>query len=149
MATTLPRSKSASAFHPLIGALLRDAGPSPFSRLIARLVEIPQLFADLLAEAPSRQRRVQGLSPARGVGVGWVQNARGLLLHQVTLDAQGAISTYRIVAPTEWNFHPAGPCVQGLTGRAVASQDEARACTEWLVQALDPCVSHQIEVDHA
>lgn len=135
--------------HPLIDALLRDAGPSPFARLIARLYEIPQLFADLLAETPSRQRWVQGLSPAPGIGVGWVQNARGLLLHHVALDSQGAISAYRIVAPTEWNFHPAGPCAQGLTGCAAASQDEARACAEWLVQALDPCVSHQIEVDHA
>lgn len=135
--------------HPLICALLRDAGPSPFSRLIARLLEIPQLFAELLAESPSRQRRVQGWSPAPGIGVGWVQNARGLLLHHVALDAQGVISSYRIIAPTEWNFHPAGPCVQGLTGRAALSQDEARSRAEWLVQALDPCVSHQIEVDHA
>lgn len=135
--------------HPLIRTLLRDAGPSPFVRLIARLHEIPQLFADLLAEAPRGQRWVQGFSSARGVGVGWVQNARGLLLHHVALDAQGAISAYRIVAPTEWNFHPAGPCAKGLTGCAAASQDQARSRAEWLVQALDPCVSHQIEVDHA
>ncbi|MBK6630066.1 MAG: nickel-dependent hydrogenase large subunit [Betaproteobacteria bacterium] len=36
-----------------------------------------------------------------------METARGTLLHQVTL-AGDHVAHYRIVAPTEWNFHPRG-----------------------------------------
>ena len=79
----------------------------------------------------------------------WVQNARGLLLHRVALDAQGMVDDYRIVAPTEWNFHPDGALVHGLTG--LAADDEARLVRQarLAVQALDPCVACRVEVVHA
>ncbi len=135
--------------HPLLAALLPREGTSILARLLARLYEIDALFIRLRATEIGAQAWVQGAAPAAGVGLAWVQNARGLLLHRVALDAQGAISDYRIVAPTEWNFHPAGPCIQGLSGKAAASADEARHCAELLVQSLDPCVSYDIEVEHA
>ncbi|MEZ5703328.1 MAG: hypothetical protein R3E42_17330 [Burkholderiaceae bacterium] len=49
------------------------------------------------------------LQPQPGVGLAWVEMARGLLVHQVTLDAGGdSVGRCRVVAPTEWNFHPLG-----------------------------------------
>ncbi len=74
---------------------------------------------------------------AKGQALGWCEMARGLLLHWVQLDTEGGVLDYRVLAPTEWNFHP-----QGALARAVAAmkpQDQASAAM--LAAAFDPCVS--------
>jgi coenzyme F420-reducing hydrogenase alpha subunit len=55
------------------------------------------------------------------------------------------------VAPTEWNFHPAGALVEALTqAMAVLAPDEVVAKrAEAICQSLDPCVSFAVEVSHA
>ena len=63
--------------------------------------------------------------------------ARGLLFHWVRLDHAGAVVDYRVLAPTEWNFHPAGTLARSLA--ALAPNDGARART--LAAAFDPCVA--------
>ncbi|MEO8675366.1 MAG: nickel-dependent hydrogenase large subunit, partial [Casimicrobiaceae bacterium] len=69
-------------------------------------------------------------------------------LHHVVIDG-GRVAAYRIVAPTEWNFHPAGALVRGLA--TLAANDEPRLVREarLAVQALDPCVACCVEVAHA
>jgi len=59
------------------------------------------------------------------------------------------VEAYRIVAPTEWNFHPDGALVRGLIDRPAADADTACRDAALLVQALDPCVAYAIEVAHA
>ncbi|WP_136417697.1 nickel-dependent hydrogenase large subunit [Herbaspirillum sp. ST 5-3] len=135
--------------HPLLAWLLQQEGRSLFARLLARLCEIHALFAHLRAPDDSGSAWVQGATPAEGIGLAWVQNARGLLLHHAVLDAAGNIHDYRIVAPTEWNFHPQGICTRTLTGMAAPSENALRHHVELLVQSLDPCVSHEVEVYHA
>jgi uptake hydrogenase large subunit len=78
-----------------------------------------------------------------------VQNARCLLLHRAVLDKQGTIADYRLVAPTEWNFHPDGPYAQGLNDKPASTRAQVLHDAELLAHALDPCVAYQIEVDHA
>lgn len=133
--------------HPLLHELLRQDGPSVFVRLLARLLEMATLTAGLnVTEA--------GLSwlgnaeVRAGTGAAWVQTARGLLVHWLRLE-QGKVADYRILAPTEWNFHPEGAYARGLEGRSAASRDEARAAAEWLLLALDPCVAYEIELNDA
>lgn len=135
--------------HPLVASLWQNDGSSILARLAARLYEMAELLKRLRTPALVRPSWVNGAPLEVGTGVAWVQNARGLLLHRVKLDAHGAIEDYRIVAPTEWNFHPAGPCSRGLVGHVAASVDEARHGAELLVHSLDPCVTYQIEVVHA
>jgi coenzyme F420-reducing hydrogenase alpha subunit len=132
--------------HPLLAGLLQWDGATVLARLLARLVELVELTKTLRAPAGESSGWVQGAALRHGTGLAWVQTARGLLVHRVEVDDSGNVRDYRIVAPTEWNFHPAGVCVHGLTGRAAASADEARYCAELMVQALDPCVAYQIEV---
>lgn len=133
--------------HPLTAGLLRRDGATIVARLLARLVELVQLVRRL--RDPVSHGWVQGAAPAARTGLAWAQTARGLLVHRAELDGTGDILDYRIVAPTEWNFHPAGACARGLTGKLAASADEAHACASLLVQALDPCVAHEIEVCNA
>lgn len=133
--------------QPLLAELLRQEGASILARFLARLFDIAALL-DRLRE-PEEPGWVQGAALGPGIGLAWVQTARGLLLHRAELDGQGDVADYRIVAPTEWNFHPAGSCVEALTGKPASSVDEARRSAELLVQALDPCVAYMIEVEHA
>jgi Ni,Fe-hydrogenase I large subunit len=77
-----------------------------------------------------------------------VQTARGLLLHRARIDA-GHVSGYEIVAPTEWNFHPAGALAHGLDGMEADDEATLRKHARLVVQGLDPCVACRIEVGHA
>ena len=77
------------------------------------------------------------LNLGAGQAIAWCEMARGLLLHWVQLDSLGAVAQYRVLAPTEWNFHPQGALALALAARA--PQDVAAAQT--LAAAFDPCVA--------
>ncbi|MGQ0709966.1 MAG: nickel-dependent hydrogenase large subunit [Rhodoferax sp.] len=115
-----------------------DAGAlSAWSRLAARWVELVELarFGQQGASVPLLARGALALAP--GQGLAWCEMARGLLVHSLSLDAQGRVSGYRVLAPTEWNFHPAGSLAQAL--RSLSAQDHAQA--QRLAAAFDPCVA--------
>jgi Ni,Fe-hydrogenase I large subunit len=90
-------------------------------------------------------------------GLGWVETARGVLVHLIDLEGIGAdersggerIARYRILAPTEWNFHPRGAVAAGMLGVHAPSADELRQRADWLVQSLDPCVEYVLRIDGA
>ncbi|OAN47919.1 nickel-dependent hydrogenase large subunit [Magnetospirillum moscoviense] len=131
--------------HPLVAAILRHEGAGLLARLTARLVdvaaalhEMASLVQDLKAEAAGAARL------GSGQGLAATQAARGLLAHRVHL-AEGRVSLYRILAPTEWNFHPAGPLARGLTG--IRADGDLAARAGLLVAALDPCVTCQVSVE--
>jgi hypothetical protein len=83
---------------------------------------------------------------APGVGLGWVKTARGLLLHRLQLD-RGRIIDYRILAPTEWNFHPQGPLAKGLERWLAVPPQQLSDWVGLQVLSLDPCVQYQFEVN--
>jgi hypothetical protein len=83
-------------------------------------------------------------SSGGGEGVACVQTARGLLVHWVAARENG-IRDYRIVAPTEWNFHPDGPFARSLRSLAAADRGEAERGVRWLAQAFDPCAPLALE----
>ena len=71
-----------------------------------------------------------------GQAIAWCEMARGLLLHWVQLDPQGRVEDYRVLAPTEWNFHP-----DGALAHALAALPEQDTTSAWcLAAAFDPCV---------
>jgi hypothetical protein len=127
---------------PLVAALLRRSATRIPARFMARLRELALLLAGRAAPAAG------ALALAPGTGIAWVENARGLLVHQVRLDGD-RVAAYRIVAPTEWNFHPAGVLARSLTGRNAGDPDQVKARANVLVHALDPCVACKIEIEHA
>ncbi len=127
--------------HTLVRAVLDD-GRRVLARVLARLLE--------LAALPQRIREATGESEViaasvPGVGEAWVETARGLLLHRVELEGE-RVGRYRILAPTEWNFHPRGALARELVG--LHAQDEA-ALREKIARAmlaLDPCVGYELKV---
>lgn len=125
------------------GPWLRQRDPkgvdaSPWWRLAARWLEWVALAGHALEPAPGAPPLRRGaLTLAPGCGVAWCEMARGLLLHSVRLDDQGRVQDYRVLAPTEWNFHP-----EGSLGQAVASLAlDDRGSPRLLAAAFDPCVA--------
>ena len=127
----------------LLRKLKQQSGNGLLTRLIARLHEIAQLTVNLI---PSNTREgARTLGERRDVGVGQVAAARGQLVHRVELDKDDRVEDYRILAPTEWNFHPAGVVSRALSAlRGSAEQIEQQA--RLLITAIDPCVGYELRL---
>jgi hypothetical protein len=76
--------------------------------------------------------------------------ARGLLVHQVEIDGadrEPRVAACRVLAPTEWNLHPAGVVAQTIdalyTTEPVAAVERR---VRLLMAAFDPCVP--LDVTH-
>lgn len=132
--------------HPLVRAQLERHGAGVGALLLARMVEFNSLPREMHACLRGLADDTGGSSSRlSGIGAGMIEAARGLLVHRVEV-ARGVIQDYRILAPTEWNFHPEGALVLGLTGSpAVDADSHARL----LATALDPCVHFSVELVHA
>ena len=108
-------------------------------RHAARVADVARLLApggDLwLAHG---RLQLDDATPGRREGLGWCEMARGLLLHWVQLDDQGLVTACRLVAPTEWNFHPFGSAARALA-QLPPQADDARVHA--VVGAYDPCVA--------
>lgn len=70
----------------------------------------------------------------------WVETARGVLVHLLAVDACGNVDQYRVVAPTQWNFHP-----DGVLARALAARAPGDPAPTLLAIAGDPCVPFAVE----
>lgn len=130
--------------HPQLAAMLAQQGATLRARIAARRIDLAESLREM-------GRLMQDLTLAppdtgNGNGIGLAEAARGLLAHRVELE-DGRVTRYQILAPTEWNFHPAGPLARGLTGIAAGPGLEDRA--RLLAQALDPCVACTIQVEAA
>ncbi len=130
------------AESPLLHDVWQQSGSQPLVRLLARIMDVVEM-----AEG-SAARRLDAASPAADEGIAVVRTARGLLTHQVRL-AAGKVAGYAIVAPTEWNFHPAGAFAQDMIGLETGSEEELKRRAQIAALSLDPCVVHEIEVRHA
>jgi coenzyme F420-reducing hydrogenase alpha subunit len=127
---------------PLIAALMQRSTSRVPARFVARLRELALLLT-------GRASAVVGARALPGGGrIAWVENARGLLTHQVRFDA-GRAADYRIVAPTEWNFHPDGALVRALLGVPADNLTIVKRRAWQLVQSLDPCVACHVEFEDA
>jgi len=127
---------------PLVGSAATASASRLLARHVARLRELALLLEGRL------QPGLGALTLAPGSGIGWADNARGLLVHHVQIDGD-RVRLYRIVAPTEWNFHPQGALAAALVGAPAADAPAARQLAQRLVNSLDPCVNCTTEVGDA
>lgn len=119
-------------------------------RLAARERDLQTASANLLALAAGQDIDLAGLmndGHAGASGYGVVECARGRLYHAASLDGEGRLGQYRILAPTEWNFHPAGPFVETLLSSRIGRGDVARQRAAKLAALFDPCVAFDIVVE--
>ena len=114
------------------------------ARWLARLGEL-EIWASG-AQKVGAGGTASAVTIASGVGRAVVETARGLLMHEVVLEGD-RIADYRIVAPTEWNFHPQGPLSGWLTGRRCSDEADLRRFVAHAVAALDPCVRWELMLE--
>lgn len=83
-----------------------------------------------------------------GLGLAQAATARGVLTHAVRV-ADGRVTDYRVLAPTDAFFRDAAGLSGLLAGVAAATRDAARRRLEQAVLALDPCLPYQLEINDA
>jgi len=130
--------------HHLIADLRNRYGNGLLVRFLAGLLEVASIPLRLSRPTGQKISPETGLD-ADGIGLAQVQAARGLLIHRLEL-RQGRVYDYRIVAPTEWNFHPEGIVAQGLKQLKTESPDDLRRQAELLINAVDPCVQYDLKL---
>ena len=143
---TTPLTRSAD--HPLVDALKTNEGFGLVGRLVACISELSRIPAQLLDMVDTLDEGTQSEEqPLRGdgVGVGQVEAARGRLVHAVAL-ADDIVRHYRILAPTEWNFHPDGAAARGLAHIAERGGEHCADLARLFVTAVDPCVGADVRV---
>lgn len=134
---------------PLVAGLKARFGGGLLARIVARQLEVVGLAAEMarlgdacdLGAAPFRPAAATAKA---GIGFAAVETARGRLIHAVRLE-EGCIADYRILAPTDWNFHPEGPVARRLRRLPDgAAGIEARA--RLLIDMFDPCAPYRLMV---
>jgi uptake hydrogenase large subunit len=126
------------AAAPAVRACFAEGRPLA-ARLAARGLELAAAVADLAVPAAPVVGQVLG----QGNGLAAVWTARGLLVHHVMVEA-GHVVDYVVVAPTEWNFHPASAWLAALQDAPAPTRDDAERLVRAWVLALDPCVGTRI-----
>ncbi|WP_173819737.1 nickel-dependent hydrogenase large subunit, partial [Paraburkholderia piptadeniae] len=127
--------------------LVGSAIDTVWLRLGCRVAEL----ARLLATVPDRRGTkglVCGALPAGELrAISWCEMSRGLLMHWVELrdTAHGPmVGDYRIVSPTDWNFHPRGAVARTLERFPASASLSGWKRAAVLAAAYDPCVAYQI-----
>ena len=134
--------------QPLITELYSRYRNGLIVRILGRLMEVARISSQLRRLFASIKNDIA--LPAQsassdGIGLAQVQAARGLLIHRLEL-RQGRVYDYRIVAPTEWNFHPQGVVVQGLKQLRTESPIDLQRQAELFINAVDPCVQYALHL---
>lgn len=143
---TTPLSRLAA--HPLIESVKDRYGFGLLARLaacLAELAEIPGRMRALAATLGDAALDADGPARSSGMGLGVAEAARGRLIHAVEI-TDGVVQRYRILAPTEWNFHPHGAAAKGLAGIALAPAARREALARLFITAVDPCVGYELSL---
>ncbi|MCW9035698.1 MAG: nickel-dependent hydrogenase large subunit [Rhodospirillales bacterium] len=132
------------ADNQLIRDIQKHHGSGLLTRLTALLVE--------LANIPSQMRRLlegeaipQITLNKPGNGLSQIEAARGRLVHGVQID-DGKITDYKILAPTEWNFHPQGCAAKALKNLKADNDEILLEQAKLVVCAIDPCVAFNLRI---
>ncbi|WP_166142175.1 nickel-dependent hydrogenase large subunit [Methylosinus sp. RM1] len=115
------------------------------ARFSARMIDLDRLVTRLSDGAEDASRSE---APATREAYCAVETSRGKLYHWVRLTPDDRIENYAIVAPTEWNFHPAGPFVAALLGAHIPRAAAAQTITG-LAGLFDPCIAFRVELREA
>ena len=148
-AETGPLAQMMAAQDPLFIDLLKQDGPSVFSRQLARIARptltIPVMDQWLEEIAQTNEAFFTPYGEIRnGQGHGMVEAPRGSLGHWVIIE-DGRIKRYQVISPTTWNASPRdahgqlGPWERALAGTKI--KDMANPVEiDHIVRSFDPCL---------
>jgi len=130
-------------YHPLMSAVIQKYGAGLLARQVARLVELATLSEQMRALVLSKR---ETSACDERLGFGQVETARGQLTHSV-LFRDDEISDYKILAPTEWNFHPHGVVCDSLKSLMNSDCSDHEILIPMIVEAIDPCVPYHVRMN--
>ncbi len=127
---------------PLVREAHRRYRDSLFTRILARICEIPRLIGyldRLLKEIDLSQEAWidPGPFPSETEGTGIVEAARGSLIHRVSI-REGKIREYEIITPTQWNLGNGTPEDPGVAQEALVGLHREDP-TELVFKSFDVC----------
>lgn len=136
--------------HPLVASIKSRHGYGLLARLCACLIELAAIPGRMLSLAASLDGQGQGSGAGAegrnaGKGLGTAEASRGRLIHAVEI-VDGLVQRYRILAPTEWNFHPEGATARGLAQIAKAAPQHREWLARLFITAVDPCVGFDLRL---
>jgi coenzyme F420-reducing hydrogenase alpha subunit len=118
---------------------------NPYKALIARAVELVEVYAEALQLAKAYQPNGPShvafkVSPGEGCSAS--EAPRGLLYHRYIVDSKGEILYARIVPPTAQNLARIEADLWVLAPQVLdMPQEQATLAFEHLVRSYDPCIS--------
>ncbi|NDP64193.1 hypothetical protein [Polaromonas sp.] len=125
---------------------------TPWLCLGTRLAELVRLC---LPDEPRRSGlqwlQAGSVCTGKNEGLAWVEMARGLLIHVIQIDGHGTeahVQACRVLAPTEWNFHPEGTVAQVLEALPSDITPAVEQRIRALMTAFDPCVRFDLPQHH-
>ncbi len=146
-----PAETGALARHrsSMLVRLLVERGHPVAARLFAEVVDLSDWASRLRHPLAEDMPPVLDAAPlGEAAGLACCETARGVLIHALRLDGD-TIAEYAIVAPTEWNFHPAGAFALEGSGWQAPDLDTARRHLTALVLGLNPCVPFEVRLTEA
>lgn len=117
---------------PLFGDIMKQLGPSVFTRVLARMHEAPRGFEMInqwLGQVDLNGEFYIKPEERDGMGFGATEAARGALAHWIEIK-DGVIKNYQVVAPTTWNVGPnddagnSGPIEAALQGTEIEDEND-------------------------
>ena len=131
----------------LVAALIEQFGLGLLARAVAAVVELAATTQDIdMILDGYAGPGIASEQTDRNTGITQVEAARGRLVHRVVRDGD-IISDYRVVAPTEWNFHKAGPVAAGLAGLGADDSEHLKEQADLFLTLMDPCVAWSLELN--
>lgn len=119
---------------PLVAALQDELGSTLLARRLAQVLELRVIARALAGGERQGGSMTSGWSTDTRAGMGRAVTARGPVFHRVRLETdRDTVADWRVLAPTDWHFSPAGPVAKALP--AMANPSAIRS----LVGAFDPC----------
>ncbi|MEU4689891.1 Ni/Fe hydrogenase subunit alpha [Actinoplanes sp. NPDC023714] len=135
---------------PLAAQAARDAGlggecRNPYRSIVVRAVETVYAVEEAIrlidAYEPPPEPAV-AVPPRAGVGRGATEAPRGTLFHRYALDADGLITSARIVPPTAQNQAAIeDDLTRFVTARLDLGDEQLTAACEQAIRNYDPCIS--------
>lgn len=127
--------------HEALQRARQTFGDGVYTRFAARILEVIDQLTEItrLFEGDFKVERLASR------GISQVEAVRGLLAHCVDLEGD-TVKRYRILAPTEWNFHADGVVKRMLARLESCHEDELIQRVKLLIQAVDPCVGFDVSI---
>jgi hydrogenase large subunit len=135
--------------HPLIRGLVARSGGSVRKRVVARLLEITLVVAEMANWLKGLQQKepfcFHASMPQEARGFGMIEAARGSLGHWMKVE-NGRTRNGQMSAPTTWNFAPpdaqgvAGALEQALVDALVRQGQVDPGAVQHIVRSFDPCM---------